>query len=72
MSDDGDAGGTQDIVLNSCPFADLATEQPDMVCDLHLGLAEGIAERGGGLAVRGIILADPHQGGCRIRTVPTG
>ena len=65
LHDDGD---TQDIVLGACPFADLATEQPDMVCDLHVGLAEGIAERGGGLVVRGISLADPHQGGCRIRT----
>ncbi|MDP2293323.1 MAG: helix-turn-helix domain-containing protein [Actinomycetota bacterium] len=57
-----------DVVLRSCPFADLAAEQPDMVCDLHVGLAEGIAERAGGMVVLGISLADPHRGGCRIRT----
>ena len=63
-----DGDDTQDVVLSSCPFAELATEQPDTVCELHLGLAEGIAERAGGLMVRGISLADPRQGGCRIRT----
>lgn len=63
-----DEGDTQDVVLHSCPFADLAAEQPDMVCDLHVGLAEGIAERAGGMVVLGISLADPHRGGCRIRT----
>lgn len=63
-----DAGDSHDIVLSACPFADLAMEQPDTVCDLHMGLAEGIAERSGGLVVSGISVADPHRGGCRIRT----
>lgn len=57
-----------EIVLRACPFADLASEQPETVCELHVGLAEGIAERAGGLVVSGITLADPRQGGCRIRT----
>lgn len=59
-------GDVQEIVLGACPFADLATTQPGTVCELHVGLAEGIAERAGGLAVDGIRLADPHKGGCRI------
>lgn len=59
-------GAVQEIVLGACPFADLATTQPETVCELHVGLAEGIAERAGGLAVEGIHLADPHKGGCRI------
>lgn len=59
-------GDVQEIVLGACPFADLATTQPETVCELHVGLAEGIAERAGGLAVDGIRLADPHRGGCRI------
>jgi len=59
---------TQEVVLRRCPFADLATAQPETVCDLHVGLAEGIADRSGGLVVDGISLSDPHRGGCRIRT----
>lgn len=63
-----DTGDAQEVVLRICPFAAIATEQPETVCDLHLGLAEGIAERAGGLVINGISLADPNRGGCRIRT----
>jgi predicted ArsR family transcriptional regulator len=62
-------GATHDIVLRTCPFADLATTQPDTVCELHVGLAEGIVDGEGDdcrLEVQGIRLADPHKGGCRI------
>ena len=59
-------GEVHEIVLGACPFAELATTQPETVCELHVGLAEGIAERAGNLAVDGIRLADPHKGGCRI------
>ncbi|MGB8858685.1 MAG: helix-turn-helix domain-containing protein [Ilumatobacteraceae bacterium] len=58
--------GSHDLVLGACPFAELATTQPETVCQLHLGLAEGIAERAGGVVVDGIRLANPNTGGCRI------
>ena len=61
-----DQGELQEIVLQSCPFADLAAVQPETVCEVHVGLAQGIAERAGGIEVEGIRLADPHRGGCRI------
>ena len=61
-----DHGELQEIVLQSCPFADLAAVQPETVCEVHVGLAQGIAERAGGIEVEGIRLADPHRGGCRI------
>ncbi|NMD24099.1 MAG: hypothetical protein GYA65_07945, partial [Actinobacteria bacterium] len=61
-----DRGELQEIVLQSCPFADLAATQPETVCEVHVGLAQGIAERAGGIEVEGIRLADPHRGGCRI------
>ncbi len=60
------SGDQQELVLAACPFADLAGLQPETVCQLHLGLAEGIAERAGGMEVTGIRLADPQTGGCRI------
>ncbi len=62
-----------ELMLGACPFADLAEMQPETVCELHLGLAEGIADRSGGIEVVGIRLADPQTGGCRImlRRLPT-
>ncbi len=61
-----------EIVLRDCPFVAVAAERPDTVCDLHLGLAEGVCERDGGMVVEGLRLADPRKGGCRImlRAVP--
>lgn len=60
------------LTLTECPFADLAVVDPATICSLHLGLAEGIAERDGTLEVEGIRLADPRNGGCRIavRSLP--
>lgn len=54
------------IVLRSCPFADVAVEAPGVVCDLHLGLAEGVAESVGGIEVRGLHPGDPRKAGCRL------
>src|SRR5687767_2760718 len=33
-----------DLVFENCPFQVTATTAPDIVCQLHLGLAEGIVE----------------------------
>ena len=57
---------TVDIVLQTCPFAELADADPATVCQLHLGLAEGLAEMVGGVVIEGLHLADPHLGGCRL------
>jgi len=59
-------GGRHEIVLRECPFAELARRDPGTVCELHVGLAEGIADRSGAIEVEGIRLADPFRGGCRI------
>ncbi len=59
-------GGTTQIVLQACPFAELADLDPDTVCSLHLGLAEGLAERVGGVEIEGLRSADPHRGGCTL------
>ncbi len=55
-----------EIVLHDCPFEAVAIERPETVCDLHLGLAEGVCERAGGMIVEGLRLADPRKGGCRL------
>jgi predicted ArsR family transcriptional regulator len=55
-----------DITLHACPFADAAAADPAVICQLHLGLAEGTASAIGGLRVDALRITDPHQAGCRI------
>ncbi len=55
-----------DVVLDRCPFAELAAADPATVCDLHHGVAEGLARCAGGATVDALHVADPHRGGCRI------
>ena len=56
-----------DLVLDRCPFQTAATVGPDIVCQLHRGLAEGIAEATGGVEVVGLDARDPRRAGCRLR-----
>jgi predicted ArsR family transcriptional regulator len=60
-------GDRVDIVLRACPFADVAQDDPDTICDLHLGLAEGLAEATADVEVLELRRVDPHAGGCRFR-----
>ena len=59
-------GRKVEFVLGRCPFADVADSDPDTVCQLHLGLAEGLAEALGGLDVEGLVAKDPRRAGCRL------
>ncbi len=58
--------GSFDLVLHNCPFADLASIDPDTVCDLHLGLAEGLTAHSDDVHVKSLHRADPHRGGCSL------
>ncbi|WP_193517671.1 helix-turn-helix transcriptional regulator [Nocardiopsis kunsanensis] len=40
-------GEGQQIGVHHCPFLELATERPDVVCPLHLGLMQGAMEAWG-------------------------
>lgn len=59
-------GRKVEFVLGRCPFADVAGPDPDTVCQLHLGLAEGLAEGLGGMEVEDLIAKDPRRAGCRL------
>jgi predicted ArsR family transcriptional regulator len=63
--------GRLELVLEACPFADVAAVAPQIVCDLHLGIAEGIADRTGGIEVVDLRAADPRTAGCRLITRPS-
>ena len=55
-----------DVVLERCPFAELAAADPATVCELHRGVAEGIARRVGGATVEDLQVTYPCRGGCRV------
>ena len=40
-----------EVRLDACPFSSAALTDPDTVCELHLGLARGVAESVGGIEV---------------------
>jgi predicted ArsR family transcriptional regulator len=48
----GEDGGVATVLFTRCPFRELAEAYPDVVCPLHRGLVEGIAEAAGGGVVR--------------------
>jgi predicted ArsR family transcriptional regulator len=63
-------GNRVDVVLRTCPFATTALADPDTVCSLHLGMAQGVAElTGGRLAVDELVPHDPRRANCRLRLV---
>jgi predicted ArsR family transcriptional regulator len=45
---DGDAEGTTRIDFLHCPFRELAEAYPELVCNLHRGLCEGVVDEVGG------------------------
>lgn len=65
-------GRRVEFVLGRCPFAEVAESEPGTVCQLHLGLAEGLTEGLGGLEVERLVAKDPNRAGCRlvVRTPP--
>lgn len=46
------AAGGADISLRHCPFLDLASDHPDVVCTLHRGVVEGMTGRSADLTSR--------------------
>ncbi len=57
-----------ELVLDHCPFEVTASAAPEIVCQLHLGLAEGIAEASGGsVEVTELVARNPRRAGCRLK-----
>jgi predicted ArsR family transcriptional regulator len=54
-----------EIVLATCPFASAAMADPETVCSLHLGLAQGLAE-GTDVVVDELVVHDPRRARCRL------
>jgi predicted ArsR family transcriptional regulator len=63
-------GPRVEYVLGRCPFADVADVHPETVCQLHVGLAEGLAEGFGDVEVEQLVIKNPHRAGCRLVVRP--
>lgn len=59
-------GHRTEFVLGRCPFADVAVADPETICQLHLGIAEGFAEGLGNLTVEGLEVEEARRAGCRL------
>jgi predicted ArsR family transcriptional regulator len=67
---DGTSEGGARIEFLHCPFRELAEAYPELVCNLHRGLCEGVvAQAGGGRVEEFATLYDPEP--CHV-TVATG
>lgn len=60
-----------ELTLTVCPYASAAGDDPDTVCELHRGLAEGLAESIGGVEVTELIARSPNRAGCKLRLTST-
>ena len=63
--------GGADILLRSCPFQSAALIDSDVVCAVHLGMAQGLAEKGNTVAVDELVSNDPTQAHCILRLAIT-
>lgn len=69
---DTPAGPSVTMTLANCPFAATARLDPETVCSLHLGMAQGLAGAIGGIEVTGLCVDDPVTAGCRLRIQDQG
>lgn len=60
-------GARVDVVLHNCPFQSTALADPDTVCALHLGIAEGLAEGAETVVVDDLVAKDPRRANCRLK-----
>jgi predicted ArsR family transcriptional regulator len=60
------------VTLRTCPFEAAVLTDRDAICDLHLGLARGVAEAVGSLEVDELVAKDPRRARCRLSCHVTG
>jgi predicted ArsR family transcriptional regulator len=59
-------GDRFDLTLRHCPFDSAVLADPDTICELHLGLAQGVAAALGPIAVDELRPQDPRRGNCHL------
>jgi predicted ArsR family transcriptional regulator len=61
-----DKGPEIEFTLTRCPLAEVAAADPQTICQLHLGLAEGLTEGLGGLITDRLVIKPARHAGCRL------
>ena len=61
------AGTSTTVAFTNCPYRELAEAFPELVCELHRGMIEGMAETGGAAVAHFATLADREP--CRVELV---
>lgn len=65
--DDADGPSDRGIALRRCPLLDAARRYPTVVCQVHLGIVEGMLERVGAPSTRGLdLIPFAEPGACRL------
>ncbi len=59
-------GSQLSVTLHACPFTSAVLNDPDVVCALHLGMAQGLAEAVGSIEVDELVPKDPRQASCML------
>lgn len=59
-------GDAVEVTLGSCPFATAALTDSATICEMHRGMAEGVAEVVTGLRINRLVNKDPRQAQCRL------
>ena len=66
-------GSGVELVAGRCSLQTAATADPDVVCEIHRGMIEGMLQgTGGKLELRAAYRQDPSRGGCRFHIAPIG
>jgi predicted ArsR family transcriptional regulator len=59
--------GEVDVMLRACPFEAAAVADPEVICAVHLGMAQGIADlTDGRVIVDELVPGDPRPSACRL------
>jgi predicted ArsR family transcriptional regulator len=58
-------GALANVVLDTCPFVTTVLADRETICQMHLGLAEGLTE-GTDATVEKLVAKDPRKAGCRL------
>jgi len=63
--------GRIELILERCPFETVAAASPEIVCEVHRGLAIGVLEAADAdLLVTGLVAYHPRRAGCRLQMAP--
>lgn len=61
-------GPVTELVLERCPFLAAASAHPDVVCQIHRGLAAGILDgMGADVQISDLVAHPPAEAGCRLQ-----